>query len=228
MSNNRNSKDSINNTNNINNKKACVLYSGGKDSSIMAVILKRMGFEVELLTVTFGVYDSYIPASNSAKSIDFKHKVVELNSEHLKKASSIIINDSFPNNGINYIHKYVIEEIATKYENKYDIIADGSRRDDRVPKLTTSEITSLEDRKNIEYINLDSFGYKTINYIAENLFEIKKETSKKGNSSDYEIEIRCILEEKGLNPNDIFPPHYQTTVIGWNKNKLKVEYETFK
>ncbi|MGL6299037.1 MAG: DUF7411 family protein [Methanobacteriaceae archaeon] len=214
----------------MNTKKACVLYSGGKDSSLIAVILKRMGFEVDLLTANFGVYDSYIPALNSAKSLGFNYDVVKLDLVELEKACDIIINDGFPNNGINYIHKYVIEEIALNYGSKYDVIADGSRRDDRVPKLTKSEIKSLEDRKNIEYINLDGFGYKTINYVAEDLFEIKKEKSKKDNSSDYEIEIRCILEEKGLNPSDIFPEHYQTTVVGWNKNKskLKIEYETFK
>ena len=43
--------------------KACVLYSGGKDSSFMAVMLKRLGLDVELCTANFGVYDSYIPVS---------------------------------------------------------------------------------------------------------------------------------------------------------------------
>ena len=43
--------------------KAGVLYSGGKDSSFMAVMLKRLGLDVELCTANFGVYDSYIPAS---------------------------------------------------------------------------------------------------------------------------------------------------------------------
>ena len=37
--------------------KAAVLYSGGKDSSFMAVMLKRLGLDVELCTANFGVYD---------------------------------------------------------------------------------------------------------------------------------------------------------------------------
>lgn len=45
--------------------KACVLYSGGKDSSFMGVMLKRLGLDVELCTANFGVYDSYIPATLS-------------------------------------------------------------------------------------------------------------------------------------------------------------------
>lgn len=49
--------------------KACVLYSGGKDSSLMGLTLKRLGFDVELITANFGVYNSFIPASLSAKAL---------------------------------------------------------------------------------------------------------------------------------------------------------------
>ena len=49
--------------------KACVLYSGGKDSSLIGVTLQRLGFDVELCTVNFGVYDSFISARLSAKSL---------------------------------------------------------------------------------------------------------------------------------------------------------------
>ena len=61
--------------------KACVLYSGGKDSSLMGVTLHRLGFDVELCTANFGVYDSYIPASLSAESLGFTHKVLNLDFE---------------------------------------------------------------------------------------------------------------------------------------------------
>ena len=57
--------------------KAAVLYSGGKDSSFMAVMLNRLGLDVELCTANFGVYDSYIPASKSATSLGFTHKVLD-------------------------------------------------------------------------------------------------------------------------------------------------------
>jgi predicted subunit of tRNA(5-methylaminomethyl-2-thiouridylate) methyltransferase len=46
--------------------KAAVLYSGGKDSSFVAVMLERLGLDVELYTANFGVYDSYVPAQKSA------------------------------------------------------------------------------------------------------------------------------------------------------------------
>lgn len=193
--------------------KACVLYSGGKDSSLMGVILKHLGFDVELTTANFGVYDSYIPASKSAESLGFTHKVLKLDFELLNKTCDMIMKDGFPNDGIKFLHESVIEEVA----NHYDVIADGTRRDDRTPKLTKNQIRSLEDRKNVQYMNLDSFGHKSVKMITSNLFEVTHEKSNKDNSSDYEVEIRTLIDEKGGNSLDIFPEHYQTRVIGYKK-----------
>ncbi len=150
--------------------KACVLYSGGKDSSFMGVMLKRLGLDVELCTANFGVYDSYIPASLSAKSLGFNHRVLDLDFELLDKTCDMIMEDGFPNDGIKFLHESVVEEIS----EMYDIIADGTRRDDRTPKLNINQIKSLEDRKDVQYINLDSFGHKTIKLITSNLFLMKK------------------------------------------------------
>ena len=193
--------------------KAGVLYSGGKDSSFMAVILKRLGLDVELCTANFGVYDSYIPARKSAKSLGFKHNVLKMDKGILNTTCDMIMKDGFPNDGIKFIHESVIEEIA----EKYDIIADGTRRDDRTPKLNVNQIRSLEDRRDVQYINLDSFGHKSVKLITSNLFEISHEKSNKDNSSDYEVEIRTLIDEMGGNSLDIFPEHYQTRVIGYKK-----------
>ena len=193
--------------------KAAVLYSGGKDSSFMAVMLNRLGLDVELCTANFGVYKSYIPAAKSAKSLGFTHKVLDMDVELLDKTCEMIMADGFPNDGIKFIHENVIEKIA----EDYDIIADGTRRDDRTPKLTVNQIRSLEDRKDVQYINLDSFGHKSVRMITSNLFEISHEKSNKDNSSDYEVEIRTLIDEKGGNSLDIFPEHYQTRVIGYKK-----------
>ena len=193
--------------------KTCVLYSGGKDSSLISVLLERLGLDVELYTVNFGVYDSYIPASKSAQSLGFKHNVLKLDERILETACEMIQKDGFPNEGIRFIHKNVIEEIA----DDFDIIADGTRRDDRTPKLNINEIKSLEDRKNVQYINLDSFGHRSIKLISENLFEITHEKSNKDNSSDYEVEIRTFIDENGGKSGEIFPEHYQTRVIGYKK-----------
>jgi predicted subunit of tRNA(5-methylaminomethyl-2-thiouridylate) methyltransferase len=51
------------------------------------------------------------------------------------------------------------------------------------------------------------------------LFEIQKAESDINNSSDYEMEIRVMLEELGYDTNEIFPQHIQSRVIGWKKNE---------
>ncbi|WP_296875325.1 asparagine synthase-related protein [uncultured Methanobrevibacter sp.] len=193
--------------------KAAVLYSGGKDSSFVAVMLKRLGLDVELYTANFGVYDSYIPAGKSAKSLGFEHNVLEMDRDILKRTCEQIMEDGFPNDGIKYIHAQTVEKLA----EDHDIIADGTRRDDRTPKLSINQIKSLEDRKSVQYINLDSFGHKSVRLITENLFEISKEKSNRDNSSDFEVEIRTMIDEMGGNSLDIFPEHYQTRVIGYKK-----------
>lgn len=191
--------------------KTCVLYSGGKDSSLMAVILDRLGYDVELVTINFGKFDSTKPAKESAENLGFHHEVIKLDEKILTDAVDMIIRDNFPNNGINHIHHEVIEQLA----DEYDLIADGTRREDRIPKLKQNEIQSLEDRKSVQYVNLTGIGYKTINDISDNLFKLQKSESNIYNSSDYEMEIRVLLEEKGININEIFPQHIQSRVIGW-------------
>lgn len=191
--------------------KTAVLYSGGKDSSLMAVILDKLGYDVELVTINFGVFDSSIPATESAKSLGFKHRILKLDKTILTDAVDMIINDQFPNNGINHIHHKVIEYLA----DEYDLIADGTRREDRIPKLKQNEIQSLEDRKGVQYVNLTGIGYKTINDTSDRLFKLQKAESDIHNSSDYEMEIRVLLKQKGQNINEIFPQHIQSRVIGW-------------
>ena len=193
--------------------KVAVLYSGGKDSSFVAVMLERLGLDVELYTANFGVYDSFVPASKSAKALGFKHNVLEMDREILEATCEKIIADGFANDGIKYIHEMTVEKLA----ETHDIIADGTRRDDRTPKLNINQIKSLEDRHDTQYINLDSFGHKSIKLITDNLFEISKEKSNRDTSSDFEVEIRIMIDEMGADSREFFPQHYQTRVIGYKE-----------
>jgi predicted subunit of tRNA(5-methylaminomethyl-2-thiouridylate) methyltransferase len=197
--------------------KACVLYSGGKDSSLIAVVLKNLGYEVELVTVNFGIYPSWKPAAKSSSNLRFKHRILNAELDVLKSAVDTIIKDGFPNNGINQVHKYALE-LAAK---EYPLVADGTRRDDRVPKLDLNEVRSFEDRNNVEYINLGGFGHKSVNHLSKTLFEVKKELSNMENNSDYEIEIRYLISELEGDKLafKIFPEHLQSRVIGWRENE---------
>ncbi|OPX59931.1 MAG: Asparagine synthase [Methanobacterium sp. PtaB.Bin024] len=197
--------------------KAAVLYSGGKDSSLVAVMLQRLGYKVELVTANFGVFPSWKSASKSASCLGFKHHVLSLDHTIMEEAVDIILNDEFPNHGINQLHREVLKLAA----EKYPVLADGTRRDDRVPKLNLNEIQSLEDSKGVQYLNLAGWGHKTINQLSEQLFNLVKEPTNMDNNSDYEIEIRCLINQmEGKDTADkLFPPHIQSRVIGWRKDE---------
>jgi len=192
-------------------KKAYVLFSGGKDSSLSAVLLKKLGYDVELVTVNFGVLDSYKYAQETADILNMPHRVEFLDREVIERAVDIILRDGYPARGIQYLHKSVIEILADRYK----VIADGIRRDDRVPKLSHSEIQSIEMRKNIEYITpLMGFGHKTIKYLVDRYFIISQGESDTILKSDYESEIRALIKARGKDPRDYFPKHIQSRVIG--------------
>ena len=197
--------------------KACILYSGGKDSFLMAVILEKLGYEVELVTVNFGVYPSFKPAALSARNLGYTHQVLEADQEIIHKATEIILDDGYPNNGLNYLHQEVLHRAA----DEYSVVADGTRRDDRTPKLDPSQIRSFEDSKKAQYLNLTGFGHKTIDYLSKKFFKIKKELTTVNNNSDYEIEIRYLIDHlrgDGTALN-IFPEHTQSRVLGWRENE---------
>ena len=116
---------------------------------------------------------------------------------------------------MNHIHQQILQIAA---EN-YPVIADGIRRDDRVPKLDLNKIRSFEDSKDVEYLNLAGFGYKSIDKLSKNLFKLKNELTNINNNSDYEIEIRYLIDQlRGdETASRIFPEHMQSRVIGWRE-----------
>ncbi|KPU62713.1 hypothetical protein EP1X_07605 [Thermococcus sp. EP1] len=195
------------------------LYSGGKDSSLAAYILKRLGYEVKLVTVNFGLLDSWKYARETAQSLGFEHEVFFLDRKILEKATEMCINDKHPNNAIQFIHEMALEEIARRED--VERVSDGTRRDDRVPLLDQRKTRSLEDRFNVQYIRpLLGLGYKTIRELTDRLFIIELKESEKLEKSDYEVEIRYLLREKGIDPLTIFPKrHLQSRVLGWKKEK---------
>ncbi|AUB60341.1 MAG: hypothetical protein KO318_00085 [Methanobacterium sp.] len=199
--------------------KAAVLYSGGKDSSLMAVILKRLGYQVDLLTANFGFYPSWKSAAESASALGFKHSILEADPNLLEGVVDLILHDGFPNQGINHLHREVLKLAA----EKYPLVADGTRRDDRVPKLNQMEIQSLEDSKGVQYLNLAGWGHRTIKQLSEQFFNLVKEPTSMENNSDYEIEIRFLItnREGEEAASNLFPPHTQSRVIGWREDEQK-------
>ncbi|ASJ00392.1 DUF7411 family protein [Thermococcus gorgonarius] len=193
------------------------LYSGGKDSSLAAWILTRLGYEVELVTISFGLLDNWRYARETAETLGFRHRVVYLPGEILENAAKMAIKDGHPNNAIQFIHERALEYVASMPE--VERISDGTRRDDRVPLLDLPKARSLEDRFGVAYIRpLLGLGYKTIRELTERLFVVEIRESEQLKKADYEVELRHLLREKGIDPLTIFPKsHYQSRVLGWRE-----------
>ncbi|WP_297072583.1 asparagine synthase-related protein [Thermococcus sp.] len=193
------------------------LYSGGKDSSLGAWILAKLGYDVELVTVSFGILDNWKYARETAERLGFRHRVVYLPEEILERASEMAIRDGHPNNAIQFIHERALETLASMPE--VERVSDGTRRDDRVPYLDLPKARSLEDRFGVAYIRpLLGLGYKTIRELTEKLFVVEIKESEELEKADYEVELRHLLREKGIDPLEIFPKrHYQSRVLGWRK-----------
>ncbi|WP_297458119.1 hypothetical protein [Thermococcus sp.] len=193
------------------------LYSGGKDSSLAAWILTRLGYDVELVTVSFGLLDNWRFAKETAERLGFGHQVVYLPREILEKAMEMAIKDGHPNNAIQFIHERALEALASLPE--VERVSDGTRRDDRVPFLDLPRARSLEDRFNVSYIRpLLGLGYRTIRELTERLFVVEIRESEELQKADYEVELRHLLREKGIDPITIFPRgHIQSRVLGWKE-----------
>ncbi|AEH25359.1 DUF7411 family protein [Pyrococcus yayanosii] len=191
------------------------LFSGGKDSSLAAWILSRLGYEVKLVTVTFGVLDAWKYARETAESLGFDHEVMELPRGMLERAAAMCIEDGRPGRAIQFLHERALETLAAR--RGVERISDGTRRDDRVPFLDLPKARSLEDRFNVAYIRpLLGLGHRTIRELVEKLFLVEIRESEEIKKSDYEVELRHILRELGHDPARIFPKrHLQSRVLGW-------------
>ena len=140
---------------------------------------------------------------------------VYLPREILEKAMEMAVKDGHPNNAIQFIHERALEALASLPE--VERVSDGTRRDDRVLFLDLPKARSLEDRFNVAYVRpLLGLGYKTIGELTEKLFIVEIRESEELQKADYEVELRHLLREKGIDPLEIFPKsHYQSRVLGW-------------
>jgi predicted subunit of tRNA(5-methylaminomethyl-2-thiouridylate) methyltransferase len=190
-----------------------VLFSGGKDSSLSALLMEPF-FEIELVTCSFGLLPNGELVAKTAKELRFPHRVLYLEQEILEKAYDKIMNEGFPKSAINYIHEKAVETLASDPDVK--LIADGTRRDDRVPVLSISQVRSIEDRLGIHYIcPLKGYGKKTLSNLVELYLRIEEGPSESIQKADYETELREFIRQKhGVEKiKELFPAHIQSHVL---------------
>ncbi len=190
-----------------------LLYSGGKDSTLAALLLERLG-DVTLLCCTFGLTDDYEHAQQSGRAVGFPTRRVDLDVEVAHDAVEQIVEDGFPRNGIQAVHEHALEVTATL---GFDAVADGTRRDDRVPTVPRSLAQSIEDRYDVDHIApLVGFGRSAIDELVAERLETETGPSAEIPKGDYETELRALItEEHGREMvEQCFPEHTQSRVTG--------------
>ncbi|WP_115863493.1 DUF7411 family protein [Halorussus litoreus] len=190
-----------------------LLYSGGKDSTLAALLLEDF-YDVTLVTATFGVTDDHDHARETASRLGFDFETVELDESVAEEAVERMVEDGYPRDGIQQVHLAALEAVA---EMDFDAVADGTRRDDRVPSVSRAQAQSLEDRHGVEYIvPLAGFGRGAVDSLVEETLDVTTGPSEQIPKADYEAELRALLaSEHGEDAvAEVFPDHTQTSVNG--------------
>ncbi|OAQ51565.1 tRNA (5-methylaminomethyl-2-thiouridylate)-methyltransferase [Natrinema mahii] len=188
-----------------------LLYSGGKDSTLAALLLEEF-YDVTLLTAHFGISDDWQHARETAESAGFAFERLECDPDVAREAVDRIREDGFPRNGIQHVHQHALERLAAR---EFDAIADGTRRDDRVPTVSRAQAQSLEDRHDVDYIApLSGFGRSAVDRLVEARLDVTVGPSEEIDRADYEAELRALIaaEEGRAAIADYFPDHDQTYV----------------
>jgi len=188
-----------------------LLYSGGKDSTLAALLLEEF-YDVTLVTAHFGISDDWKHARETAETVGFAFDRLECDPDVAHEAVERIREDGYPRNGIQLVHTHALEQLAGR---GFDAIADGTRRDDRVPTISRAQAQSLEDRHDVDYIApLSGFGRSAVDRLVEARLDVTAGPSEEINRADYEAELRALIAEQE-GPGAIaeyFPDHDQTSV----------------
>ena len=197
-----------------------LLYSGGKDSTLAALLLEDF-YDVTLVTATFGVADAHEHARETANVLGFEFETVELDGGMAEEAVEQMVADGYPRNGIQQVHLHALEAVAGM---GFDAVADGTRRDDRVPSVSRAQAQSLEDRHDVEYIvPLAGFGRSAVDSLVEETLDVTTGPSEQIPKADYEAELRALLaREHGEEAvSEVFPDHTQTYVRGFARTDAR-------
>lgn len=193
--------------------KAGVLFSGGKDSALAALLLAPH-YEVEVITFASGAGRNLDAVEAAGAALGLAWRRAPLPEGVLGAALDRIAADGYPNNAINLVHRWALEALA----REYPVVADGTRFDDRVPMLGPDEARSLMDRTGCAYVRpLLGFPRAEVDRLAGRYLAIERGETGKIPNGDYECELRAGLRECGIDPTPIFPPSHEQTLVRGRK-----------
>ena len=191
--------------------KAGVLFSGGKDSSLAAIMLGTY-YEVEL---NFFVFDP----SRQVPSVDAAAQVLGFplikrvfRKGFLDDMVDLVKTCGYPNDAINTVHQAAVETLSSEYA----VVGDGTRFNDRVPMLTRAEVQSLGNRTGCSYVRpLLGYVKPEVDRLVDRFLVVKYGETGTIRNGDYEAEIREACASRSIDVSSLFPAHHdQSLVIG--------------
>jgi tRNA methyltransferase len=191
--------------------KAGVLYSGGKDSSLAAMMLGTY-YEVELNVFVFDPSRQIPSVDAAAQVLGFPLRRRVFRKGLLNEMVDLVNACGYPNDAINTVHQIAIETLSTEYQ----VIGDGTRFNDRVPMLSRAEVQSFGNRTGCSYVRpLLGYVKHEVDRLAEQLLQVTYGETGTISNGDYETEIREAISARGINPATLFPAHHdQSLVVG--------------
>lgn len=190
--------------------KAGVLFSGGKDSSLAALLLSE-NYDVELNTFVFSPESAIPQIKQAAEALGFPHVIRSFPAGLLDEVVEMIQKCGNPSQAIQRIHREAVRILCTEYK----VIGDGTRFGDRVPLLNDDEVRSISDGRGCSYVRpLIGYPKREVQRLAARHLVVTYGETGQIRSGDYEHEIRKEMELRGIPTVSLFPAaHEQSLVI---------------
>jgi len=189
--------------------KAGVLYSGGKDSSLAAMLLGTH-YEVELNTFVFDPLRPVPSLEAAAEALGYPLKKRVFRQGMVNEMADLVIARGYPNDAINAVHREAVESLTGEYE----VVGDGTRFDDRVPMLSREAVQRLMSRTGCSYVRpLLGYPRREVDRLVDRLLVVMYGETGTIRNGDYESEIRDAIRARGLDPSSLFPPHHGQSLV---------------
>jgi predicted subunit of tRNA(5-methylaminomethyl-2-thiouridylate) methyltransferase len=190
-----------------------VLFSGGKDSSLAAIMLGTY-YEVELNVFVFDPSRQVPSVDAAAQALGFPLKKRVFNKGLLDEMVDLVKMCGYPNDAINTVHQVAVETLSSEYP----VVGDGTRFNDRVPMVSRAEVQSLGNRTGCSYVRpLLGYVKPEVDRLVERFLVVTYGETGTISNGDYEAEIREAVAARGMDPASLFPVHHDQSLVTGRK-----------